>query len=82
MSSQTNVTDSILGENDTQGYDMGGTARLDAVLQTNLPEPFAAVDEDNLKEGLPEGLSESMMERGQRWTMDNRIQIVNRGDDC
>jgi len=54
--------------NDTRGYDMGGCANLDAVLQTNVPEPFALNDdENNLKpEGVPEGMSDHVAARGDR----------------
>lgn len=43
-------------------------------LKTNLPEPFNAVDVDLLKEGLPEGLSDFVRQRGQRWAMEDRIE--------
>ena len=57
----------------THGYDMDGHAQLASVLQTNLPEPFRAQDVDKLKEGIPEGLSDAVRERGQRWVMEDRL---------
>lgn len=58
---------------DTHGYDMVGNAHMASVVQSHVPEPFSAVDEgNNLKEGLPEGLSE--MGGLQRWTMEDRME--------
>lgn len=57
----------------TCGYDMDGHAQLASVLQTNLPEPFNACNVDQLKEGVPEGLSDVVRERGQRWVMEDRL---------
>ena len=54
----------------TCGYDMDGHAHLDAGVSTNLPEPFAAKDVDQLKEGIPEIMSK---EHGQRWAMEDRM---------
>ena len=61
---------------------MGGSANLDAVLMTNVPEPFALNDSDNnLKpDGVPEGLSDRVLERGDRWVMENRIGITQDGN--
>ena len=39
----------------------------------NLPEPFKAEEIEKLKEGLPEGLSDVVRERGQRWAMEDRL---------
>ena len=47
-------------------YDMDGTANLQSVLQTNLPEPYEASQDGDLKEGIPEGLSDTVRERGAR----------------
>merc|ERR1712062_551837 len=47
----------------TFGYDMDGNANMASVLQTNLPEPFKAQSVNQLKEGLPEGLSDVVRER-------------------
>ena len=49
-------------------------------LQTNLPEPFKAEEIEKLKEGLPEGLSDVVRERGQRWAMEDRL-TTNIGKD-
>jgi len=59
----------------TCGYDMDGHAQLSSVVLTNVPEPFAAKDVQNLKEGVPGGLS-AARELGQRWAMEDRM--VNR----
>ena len=45
-------------------------------LKTNLPEPFKAQSVNQLKEGLPEGLSDVVRERGQRWTMEDRLMAT------
>ena len=43
------------------------------IFQSHVPEPFSANDDgDNLKEGIPEGLSE--MGGLQRWTMEDRME--------
>jgi len=60
----------------TFGYDMDGNANMASVLQTNLPEPFKAQSVNQLKEGLPEGLSDVVRERGQRWTMEDRLMAT------
>merc|ERR1712226_1125228 len=59
----------------TFGHDMDGNANMASVLQTNLPEPFKAEFVNQLKEGLPEGLSDVVRERGQRWTMEDRLSV-------
>lgn len=42
-------------------------------FQSHVPEPFSANDEgNNLKEGIPEGLSE--MGGMKRWTMEDRME--------
>ncbi len=58
------------------GYDLHGHAHLEAVVNTNLPEPFSAADDGlNLKEGIPEGLSDTPgVAHGHRWTMNDRVQ--------
>jgi len=67
--------------NDTRGYDMSGSASLDSVLMANanVPEPFAlndAYEGTNLRpDGIPEGLSDRVVARGDRWVMENRIEI-------
>ena len=45
-----------------------------SLLQTNVPEPFSAFEADKLKEGVPEGLSDTARERGQRWAMEDRLE--------
>ena len=47
---------------------IAGNAHLESVLQTNLPEPYEASASagDNLKEGVPEGLSDTVRGRGNR----------------
>ena len=47
-----------------------------AFFQTNVPEPFSAAEDGlNLKEGIPEGLSDNnAANRGQRWTMNDRVE--------
>ena len=47
---------------------------LSSLLQTNVPEPFSAFEADKLKEGVPEGLSDTARERGQRWAMEDRLE--------
>ena len=49
---------------------LAGHAHLAARGLTNLPEPFAAKDVDQLKEGIPEIMSK---EHGQRWAMEDRM---------
>ena len=45
------------------------------LFQTNVPEPYRADDtESNLKEGVPEGMSDSINSRRQRWAMEDRIE--------
>jgi len=56
----------------TCGYDMDGHAQLSSVVGTNVPEPFAAKDIQNLKEGVPGGLS-AARGNGQRWAMEDRM---------
>ena len=60
---------------------MGGSANLDAVLMTNVPEPFSLNDAgNNVKpDGIPEGLSDRVVERGDRWVMENRIELSENG---
>ena len=45
-----------------------GNAHLESVLQTNVPEPYeaSAAAGNNLKEGVPEGLSDTVRGRGNR----------------
>lgn len=64
------------GEQDDLGrcYDMDGKANLESILQTNLPEPYQKFDEGNLKEGTPEGISDVVQNRGQKWSMEDRIE--------
>lgn len=52
-------------------YDIDGNAHLESVLQTNVPEPYEAsvAAGNNLKEGVPEGLSDTVRGRGNRWMM-------------
>ena len=47
--------------------------RESPLLQTNVPEPFSAREAEKLKEGVPEGLSDVVRERGQRWAMEDRL---------
>lgn len=42
-------------------------------LQTNVPEPFKASNEDLLKEGIPTGLADCQKDQNQRWTMEDRL---------
>jgi len=61
----------------TQGYDMAGSANLESVLEVMVPEPYSnAPFEEDMRQ-IPEGLSETMMERGQRWSMEDRLEITN-----
>merc|ERR1712083_536761 len=74
MSDQNSHISSDKGSlENTCGYDMDGNAQLASVVLTNLPEPFAAIDVDKLKEGIPEGLSDMAREHGQRWAMEDRM---------
>ena len=61
---------------------MGGLTNLDAVLMTNVPEPFSLNDDgNNVKpDGIPEGLSDRVVERGDRWVMENRIELSENRD--
>lgn len=43
------------------------------MTQSNVPEPFVARGDDMLKEGTPEGLSDSSASRSARFTMDSRL---------
>ena len=53
--------------NNFTGHAMDGNAHLESVLQTNVPEPYEASGAaDNLKEGVPEGLSDTVRGRGNR----------------
>ena len=52
-----------------------GNAHLESVLQTNVPEPYEAAGAAvNLKEGVPEGLSDTVRGRGNR-QVDSRIRL-------
>ena len=42
-----------------------------------MPEPFSAKDAEKLKEGVPEGLSDVVRERGQRWAMEDRLEYCD-----
>ena len=55
-------------QNQLQLCSAAGNAHLESVLQTNLPEPYEASASagDNLKEGVPEGLSDTVRGRGNR----------------
>ena len=55
-------------QNQLQLCSVAGNAHLESVLQTNLPEPYEASASagDNLKEGVPEGLSDTVRGRGNR----------------
>lgn len=67
------INENLENKSDTHGYDMVGNAQLNSVLESHVPEPFSANDEgNNLKEGVPEGLSE--MGGVQRWTMEDRME--------
>ena len=46
------------------------------MFQTNVPEPYKTENEPDLKEGVPEGLSDSASLRGERWTMEDRIDFA------
>jgi len=67
------INDNVESKSDTHGYDMVGNAQLNSVVESHVPEPFSANDEgNNLKEGIPEGLSE--MGGMKRWTMEDRME--------
>lgn len=51
---------------DVSGYAFDRTANLESVLQTNVPEPYEASQSEDLKEGVPEGLSDTVRSRGAR----------------
>lgn len=52
-------------------------------MQTNVPEPYRPGDDDwdCLKEGVPEGLSDTARDRGTQWAMMDRLEQANEGNN-
>merc|ERR1711935_47246 len=98
LSDQTTVSDvaddelnelgAMVGEDQKSHLEFYTELFLQSILsmdvKTNVPEPFSAEDmsEDDLKEGLPAGLSDSQVSLEARTNMEYRLEASNTDMSC